>query len=59
MEAIITRPASNYASAAASGWLNTIRRFGRAVLGAIGYVLVHYSRAAMLLRGEGRPFRRL
>lgn len=59
MEAIITRAPSRQAQAAAPGWLRETRKFGRTVLRTIGHVLVHYSRAAMLLRGGDRPFRRL
>lgn len=59
MEATITRTPGNPVEAAASGWLLETRKLGRTVLRAIGHVLVHYSRAAMLLRGGDRPFRRL
>jgi hypothetical protein len=59
MEAIITRAPGKHAEAAAPGWLLEVRNIGHAVLGAIGHVLVHYSRAAMLLRGGDRRFRRL
>ena len=59
MEAIITRASGKHPGAAAPRWLLEARNIGGTVLGAIGYVLVHYSRAAMLLRGGSRPFRRL
>jgi len=59
MEAIITRAPGKRAEAAAPSWLTETRIIGRALLRTIGHVLVHYSRAAMLLRGGNRPFRRL
>ena len=59
MEAIITRTLGRRTQAAAPGWLLETRKLGRTVLRTIGHVLVHYSRAAMLLRGGDRPFRRL
>lgn len=59
MEAIITRAPGKPVEAAAPGWLLETRKLGRTVLRTIGHVLVHYSRAAMLLRGGDRPFRRL
>ncbi|HSB49013.1 MAG TPA: hypothetical protein VLD15_05820 [Burkholderiales bacterium] len=58
MEAIITRATGKPVTAVPRRLLET-RNIGRAVLSAIGHVLVHYSRAAMLLRGGDRPFRRL
>ena len=59
MEAIIHRAPGKRVEGAAARWLLEARKFGHAVLGAIGHVLVHYSRAAILLRGGNRPFRRL
>lgn len=59
MEAIITRAVGRQPQLAASGRLLELQLLGRAVLRAIGHVLVHYSRAAILLRGGNRPFRRL
>jgi hypothetical protein len=59
MEAIISRAPANHAEAATPRWLLEAHKLGRSVLRRIGYVLVHYSRAAMLLRGGDRPFRRL
>ncbi len=59
MEAIINRAPGKRVENAAARWLLEARNIGRAVLGAIGHVLVHYSRAAMLLRGGDRPFRRI
>jgi hypothetical protein len=59
MEAIIHRAPDKRVEGAAAGWLLEARNIGHAVLGAIGHVLVHYSRAAMLLRGGDRRFRRL
>lgn len=59
MEAIITRTPGRQIEAATPGWMFEARRLGRTVLRAIGHVLVHYSRAAILLRGGDRPFRRL
>lgn len=58
MDAIITRVPGKPIDAAA-GWLVQTRRLGLAALRTIGHLLVHYSRAAMLLRGADRPFRRL
>jgi hypothetical protein len=58
MEAIITRAPGKHAEAATPGWLLEAHKLARAVLRRIGHVLV-YSRAAMLLRGGDRPFRRL
>ncbi|HSE02458.1 MAG TPA: hypothetical protein VLB72_17180 [Burkholderiales bacterium] len=59
MEAIINRAPGQRVESAAGRWLLEARKIGRAALGAIGHVLVHYSRAAILLRGGDRPFRRL
>lgn len=59
MEAIITRTSGNRVEAAAAGWLTEARNIGRTVLSAISHALIHYSRAAILLRGGNRPFRRL
>jgi hypothetical protein len=59
MEAIITKAPSRQVEAAALEWLRATRRLGGALLRGIGHVLVHYSRAAILLRGGDRPFRRL
>jgi hypothetical protein len=59
MEAIITRAPGRQVEAAARDWVRATRRLGSALLRAIGHVLVHYSRAAILLRGGDRPFRRL
>jgi len=59
MEAIINRALGRQPEVAASGRLHETQFSGRAVLRAIGHVLVHYSRAAILLRGGNRPFRRL
>ena len=59
MEAIITRTSGRQVAAATPGWLLETRNIGRSVLRTLGHVLVHYSRAAMLLRGGDRPFRRL
>ena len=59
MEAIINRTPGKRVEDAAADWLLEARHIGHAVLGAIGHALVDYSRAAMLLRGGNRPFRRL
>jgi hypothetical protein len=59
MEAIISRTAGRHVQAALAGWLRETRRVDRAVLRTIGNALVHYSRAAVLLRGGNRPLRRL
>ena len=59
MEAIINRAPGKRVEDAAAGWLLEARRIARAALGAIGHAPVDYSRAAMLLRGGNRPFRRL
>lgn len=59
MEAIITGTPGRQVEAAALDWLRATRKLGRALLRAIGHMLVHYSRAAILLRGGHRPFRRL
>lgn len=59
MEAIIARASIRNFGAAAADWLQATRRFGRAVLRLAQHGLLHYSRAAMLLRGEERPARRI
>jgi hypothetical protein len=59
MEAIINRALGRQPEVAASGRLHEAQLLGRAALEAIGHALVHYSRAAILLRGGDRPFRRL
>ena len=59
MEAVINRTSRNGVDASAARSLRGMREIGRRVLGAVGYALVHYSRAAMLLRGGNRPFRRM
>lgn len=58
MEAIITRAPARLGPAAAD-WLRATRKLARAVLRAAGEALVNYSRAALLLRGGDRPYRRL
>lgn len=58
MEAIIVRAPARLGPAAAD-WLRATQKLARALLRAAGYVLVNYSRAALLLRGTDRPFRRL
>lgn len=59
MEAIITRaPRANLRSAAEE-WLRASGKLARAVLRAAGHFLVHYSRAAILLRTGGRGSRRI
>ena len=59
MDATIGRLPGRQIEAAASDWLRATRRLIRAVARGAGHVLVHYSRAAILLRGSGRPFRRI
>jgi hypothetical protein len=59
MEAAIGRLPARRIEAAAAGWLRATRRLARAVARGAGHLLVHYSRAAILLRGGERPFRRL
>ncbi|MNC91444.1 hypothetical protein D3C83_77100 [compost metagenome] len=59
MDAIIGRLPGRQIEAAASDWLRATRRLVRAVVRGAGHVLVYYSRPAMLLRGSGRPFRRI
>lgn len=58
MEAIITRAPARLGPAAAD-WLRATRKLARALPRAAGEALVNYSRAALLLRGGDRPFRRL
>lgn len=58
MEAIVTRTPVRLRPATA-GWLNAIRHMLRAFARAAGYVLVNYSKAALMLRGRDRPFRRI
>ena len=58
MEAIIAGTPAHLGPAIAD-WLRATRKLARAVLRAAGNVLVNYSRAALLLRGRDRPFRRL
>lgn len=60
MEAIITRgaPRTHFDTAAAE-WLRALGRLVRAVQRAVGHFLVHYSRAAILLRTGGRVSRRI
>ena len=59
MEAIITRTSGKQIEGAALDWLRATRRLGSALARVTGHVLLHYSRAAILLRGGHRPFRRL
>jgi len=59
MEATIGRLPARRIEAAAADWLRATRRLVRAVAHGAGHLLVHYSRAAILLRGGERPFRRL
>lgn len=59
MEAIVARAPRRPLEAASANWLRATGRLGHAALRALGYALVHYSRAAILLRGGRRPFRRL
>ena len=58
MEAIVTGTSVCLGPIAAD-WLRATRRMLRALARAAGYVLVHYSKAAILLRGGRRPFRRI
>lgn len=59
MEAIITRAPRTHLDAAAAEWLRATGKLTRAALRAVGHFLVHYSRAAILLRTGGRGSRRL
>lgn len=59
MESTISRVTSSQLEVAAGEWLRASGRLARAVLRAIGHCLVHYSRAALLLRSGERPFRRI
>lgn len=60
MEAIITRaPRTQPLESAAGEWLRASEKLVRAALRAARHYLVHYSRAAILLRTGGREPRRL
>jgi hypothetical protein len=59
MEAIITRAPGKQVEAAARGGLHETRKLGRALLRTVGHMLVNYSKAALMLRGRDRPFRRI
>ena len=59
MEAIITRAPRTQLESAAGEWLRASGKLARAVARAAGRFLVHYSRAAILLRTGGRGSRRI
>jgi hypothetical protein len=58
MEAIVGRNTVRLGPVAAD-WLRATRRMLRALARAAGYVLINYSKAALMLRGRDRPFRRI
>jgi len=59
MEATISRMAGRQLEIAAADWLHATRRLLSVLARRTGYALGHYSRAAILLRGGHRTFRRL
>lgn len=59
MEATITRAPTRNLGIAGTDWLRETTRLGHAALRFAQHVLLNYSRAALLLRGEGRPTRRI
>jgi hypothetical protein len=59
MDAIIARAPTRNFEAAAAEWMRATKRFARAAMRLARYGLVHYSRAALLLRGSERPARRI
>lgn len=59
MEATITRASTRNVGIAEADWLRAARHLGHAALRFTQHLLVSYSRAALLLRGSGRPARRI
>lgn len=59
MEATITRASPRNVGIAEADWLRAARRLGHDALRLAQHFLVSYSRAALLLRGGGRPARRI
>jgi len=59
MDAIIARAPTRNFGVAAADWLPATKRLGHAARRFAQHFLVNYSRAALLLRGEARPARRI
>lgn len=59
MQALIATASTRNFEAAAANWLQAAERTTRAAMRLAQYVLVNYSRAGMLLKGDERPARRI